>query len=114
MRTCPRNHRMHSLTCTRRIVVGMLAIVLAAGSARAAVEIRATPGGSAMQQLAVKELVRYLYLRTGVLPEQIAERGAIVVAPKDAALLSDASVGAAAKDLQPQQYVLKTTKAEGM
>jgi 16S rRNA C1402 (ribose-2'-O) methylase RsmI len=94
---------MNRLACTRRIVVCALAIHLCTGSARAAIEIRATPGGSAMQQLAVKEIQRYVYLRTGFLPEQIAERGAIVVALKDAALLSEASVRAAAKDLQSQQ-----------
>ena len=104
---------MNSLTGTRRIVVGLLAIVLTAGTTRGAIEIRATPGGSAMQQLAVKEIHRYLYLRTSLLPDKIAERGAIVIMHKDAALLSDTSVRAAAKDLQSQQYVLKTTWADG-
>jgi hypothetical protein len=113
VRTCPRDRRMNRLSCTRRIVVCALLIVLVAGTARAAIEIRATPGGSATQQLAVKELVRYLYLRTGVLPEQIAECGSIVVTSKGTALLSDALVGAAAEDLQPQQFVLKTTRAAG-
>ncbi|MEI8373601.1 MAG: hypothetical protein WCJ35_12310 [Planctomycetota bacterium] len=66
-----------------------------------------------LQRLAAKEVARYLYVRTGLLPEKIAEQGKIVVVRKDAARLSDTAVLAAAQDLRPQQYVLKTTVAEG-
>ena len=37
-------------------------------------------GGLGLPQLAAREVTRYLYLRTGVLPEQIAQDGAIVIA----------------------------------
>jgi hypothetical protein len=94
-------------------VAAILAVALAAGTARAAIEIRATPGGSPAEQLAAKEIVRYLYLRTGLLPQKIVEQGTIVVARKDAALLTDAAVRAAARDLQPQQYVLRTANVAG-
>jgi hypothetical protein len=94
-------------------VAGILAVVLLAGTARAAVEIRATPDASGMPQLAAKEVIRYLYLRTGVLPKAIAQEGTLVIARKDATLLTSAAVRAVSNDLQPQQYVLKTTKANG-
>ncbi|MHB8971567.1 MAG: malectin domain-containing carbohydrate-binding protein [Pirellulaceae bacterium] len=104
---------MISLPCTRRSGTCILAIVLVASTARGAIEIQVTPNGSAMQQLAAKEVVRYVYLRTGFLPEKIAEDGKIVVARKDSALLSDALVHAAVKDLQPQQYVLRAAQTNG-
>ncbi len=104
---------MKNLTCRRRIVAGILAVALGAGTARAAIEIRVTPGGSDTQQLAAKEIVRYLYLRTGLLPEKIAEQGTIVVARKDTPRLTDAAVRRAAHNLQPQQYVLRTTAVDG-
>jgi hypothetical protein len=37
-----------------------------------------------MPQLAAKEVIRYLYLRTGVLPKAIAQEGTLVIARKDA------------------------------
>ena len=66
-----------------------------------------------MQRLAAKEVVRYLYLRIGSLPEKIAQDGRIVIADKAADVVSDAATKAAAKDLQPQQYVIRTTTADG-
>jgi hypothetical protein len=66
-----------------------------------------------MQRLAAKEVVRYLYLRIGSLPEKIAQDGTIVIADKAADVVSDAATKAAAKDLQPQQYVIRTTTADG-
>jgi hypothetical protein len=107
---------MNGPTSTTRIlagVLGILAVALAAGTLPAAIEIRTMPGASDLQQLAAKEVVRYLYLRTGFLPERIAQQGAVVVARKDAALVTDAAVRRAARDLQPQQFVLKTTAAGG-
>lgn len=104
---------MNNLRDTRRVAAGILAMVMVANTARAAIEIQVAPGGSALQQLAAKEVVRYVYLRTGLRPESIPEPGKIIIARKDAALLTDTSVRAAAVDLKPQQYVLKTTRTEG-
>lgn len=96
-----------------RALLGILAATLATSTAYAAIEIKTAPGGSAVQQLAAKEVNRYVYLCTGLLPGKFAEQGTIVVAQKDAALLTDAAVRTAASDLQPQQYVLRTTVGGG-
>jgi hypothetical protein len=87
--------------------------LLGAATAQAAIEIRTTPECSSMQRLAAKEVVRYLYLRIGSLPEKIAQDGRIVIADKAADVVSDAATKAAAKDLQPQQYMIRTTTTDG-
>ena len=70
---------------------------------------------SRLQQLAGQEVRRYIYLRTGRLPQltvDSAVRGqAIVVAGKDWSLAADPAVKAAAENLKPQEYLLKTTTA---
>ena len=58
-----------------------LALIFALTSiALAKIDVRTAPEGSGLPQLAAREVTRYLYLRTGVLPEQIAQDGAIVIA----------------------------------
>ena len=104
---------MINLAHNRQILATVLAMILIAGTARGAIEIRTTPDGSPLEQLAAKEVVRYLYLRTGVLPAKLAEQGTIVVAKKDAAMVTDAAVRTAAGDLESQQFLLKTTIVEG-
>jgi hypothetical protein len=100
-------------TLVRRLAVVILMALLGAATAQAAIEIRTTPDCSPMQRLAAKEVVRYLYLRIGSLPEKIAQNGRIVIADKAADVVSDAATKAAAKDLQPQQYLIRTTTAGG-
>ena len=98
---------------TTRITAAIFIVSLAAGTAQAGIEIRTEPDAPGRQQLAAKEIARYLYLRTGSLPGEIAADGVIVITKKDEALVTEASVRAAAADLRPQQYVLKTTADEG-
>jgi len=99
---------------TTRITAAIFILSLAAGTARAGIEIRTEPDASERLQLAAREVARYLYLRTGSLPGKIAADGVIVITEKDEALVTEASVRAAAADLRPQQYGLKTTTGEGV
>jgi hypothetical protein len=64
-----------------------------------------------VQQLAAKEVARYMYLRMDALPDKIAQEGVVVITTKDAAIVTHGSVRAAAKDLKPQEYLIKTTAA---
>jgi hypothetical protein len=104
---------MISLTHNRQILASLLAMTLIVGTAQGAVDIQTAPNGSPLEELAAKEVTRYLYLRTGVLPAKLAEQGTIVVVNKDSSAVTDASVRTAARDLESQQFVLKTTIVGG-
>ncbi len=104
---------MSTKTKIRGFVTAVIATVLVASSAWAGIEIKTAADASASQQLGAKEIARYLYLQTGTLPEKSTLDGWIILATKEAKLLTDAAVRSAAANLQPQQYVIKTTLAEG-
>lgn len=99
-----------------RILLAILALMLLAGTAGAAVVVQSAPNASPMERLAAKEVQRYVYLRTGELPEiGIAGNTSarIVVARKDRAVVTDSSVRNACAKLGPDQYVLRTTSTNG-
>jgi hypothetical protein len=66
-----------------------------------------------MQRLAGREVLRYVYLRTGRLPLVTAGTAvrdqAIIVTRKGQPVTADPAVKASVEDLKPQEYVLKTT-----
>ncbi|MHB0999203.1 MAG: malectin domain-containing carbohydrate-binding protein [Armatimonadota bacterium] len=80
------------------------------------IKIIESKNASAREKLAAQEVMRYVYLRTGKLPEIISsDKGvqgqAIVVARKDRSLVSslaDASTKARISKLAPEQYILKS------
>jgi hypothetical protein len=74
-------------------------------------EIKIEAGSSAMEQLAARELNRYLYLRTGVLPASLPQNGRIIVGSKDSPLLEN-ELRAEADQLKSQEFLIKT-KSEG-
>ena len=97
----------------RYIRAGFMALgcvsALVCATAWAGLEVRVTPRMPALQRFAAKEVTRYLYLRTGTLPSQFRQAGVVVIARQDTAAASDATIRAAANELQPQQFLLKTT-----
>ncbi|MDO8589395.1 MAG: malectin domain-containing carbohydrate-binding protein [Armatimonadota bacterium] len=98
----------------RRLALTMIAAMSIAGAAQAAVVISPPAKASPVEKLAARELQRYIYVRTGRLPD-ISSRSAserIVIARKDRAI-SDPTVRKTAKTLGPEQYVLRTAAVNG-
>jgi hypothetical protein len=81
--------------------------------------IAVPPSASPLETLATRETMRYLYLRTGrLLPiaasDAMPAGDAVIVTRKDRPAVSGApALLAAAKDLGPQHYLLKTVPAGG-
>ncbi len=83
-------------------------------------QIAISRSASGLETLAAREVSRYLYLRTGVMPKIAQTDGptrgpAIVIARKDRDLTRAASVGAVGFQiaaLQPQHYLLKTLQGQ--
>jgi hypothetical protein len=76
------------------------------------------PGAHRMEQLAAREVRRYAYLRTGALAQIQSSQtpptpGAVVVAIKGDAIISDGALQSAAAGLNPQEYVLRTVAGPG-
>jgi hypothetical protein len=65
------------------------------------------------ERLAAQEVRRYVYLRTGELPGKTGQQGTIVIAQKNSPAVTDEAVRTASRDLQAQQYVLKTITTGG-
>ena len=87
-------------------------LVLLAGLARAdSVGISTSKDASDLERLAAQEVSRYVYLRTGALPGKTGQHGTIVIAQKNSPAITDEAVRTASRDLQAQQYVLKTTNS---
>jgi hypothetical protein len=85
-------------------------LALLAGLTRAeSVGISTSKDALDLELLAAQEVSRYVYLRTGALPGKIGHHGTIVIAQKNSPAITDEAVRAASRDLQAQQYVLKTT-----
>jgi hypothetical protein len=90
------------------------ALLLLAGLARAeSVGLRTSKESSDQERLAAQEVRRYVYLRTGELPGKTGQQGTIVIAQKNSPALTHEAVRTASRDLQAQQYVLKTTTVVG-
>ena len=81
--------------------------------ARGGIEVRVAADAPKQEQLAAKEVTRYLCLRTGKLPANITQIGTVVVSTREAAMLTDATVRTAAAGLEAHQFVLKTTVTDG-
>ena len=99
------------------LVLSAALVLLATARIQAKVQILTSPGASPLESFAAREAARYFYLRTGNLPaiteKDKAAAGAIIIARKDRpAIISAPEINAAAKDLQPQQYILKTLTTE--
>jgi hypothetical protein len=87
-------------------------LVLLAGLTRAeSVGISTSKDASALERLAAQEVSRYVYLRTGALPGKTGQQGTIVIAQKSSPAITDEAVRTTSRDLQAQQYVLKTTNS---
>ncbi|MEI7948445.1 MAG: alpha-glucuronidase family glycosyl hydrolase, partial [bacterium] len=87
-------------------------LVLLAGLARAdSVGISTSKDASDLERLAAQEVSRYVYLRTGALPGKTGQHGTIVIAQNNSPAITDEAVRTASRDLQAQQYVLKTTNS---
>jgi hypothetical protein len=89
-------------------------LVLLGGLARAeSIGISTSKDATDQERLAAQEVRRYVYLRTGALPGQTEQQGTVVVAQKNSPALTHEAVRTASRDLQAQQYVLKTTTSGG-
>jgi len=87
-------------------------LALLGGVARAeSVGMCTSKDATDLERLAAQEVRRYVYLRTGELPGKTGQQGTIVVAQKNSPVITDEAVRAFSRDLQAQQYVLKTTTA---
>ncbi len=99
----------------------LLALTFATAAARAATPIIALDkAASPLETLAAREVMRYVYQRTGqrlsIRNAAKPPRDSIVVARKDRALLAgvDAATRAQIAALLPQQYLLQTREAAGV
>ena len=96
------------------VCAGVLWLAIAAAAAQ--VTIVAPKAGSARETLAAREVMRYYYLRTGVVAPVVAavkapSAEAVVVARKDRPVVTavaDAATQAALSGLKPQEFLLKT------
>jgi len=94
----------------------MIALGDAGGSPARRFPVAVARKASAVETLAAREVVRYVYLRTGALLPIVRtnvppEGEAIVVATKGRALLRRASAPFAFARLAPQEYVLRTLES---
>lgn len=103
--------KVQKMANKQRLIIQLL-LVFVAGIAQGGIEIRTEANTPSQQRLAAKEIARYLYLRTGTLPEKSALDGRIVIATKEAKLVTDAAVRSAAAGLKAQQYLIKTTTTD--
>lgn len=91
-----------------------IAALLLCNAANAAVVVSTPAKPSPMERLASLELQRYIYLRTGKLPE-VSNRASserIIVAKKGSSIIAKA-VAKEAKTLGAQQYLIRTTRSAG-
>jgi hypothetical protein len=93
-----------------RLTAALTLLAVGGGFARAeSVGISTSKDASDLERLAAQEVSRYVYLRTGALPGKTGQHGTIVIAQKNSPAITDEVVLTASRDLQAQQYVLKTT-----
>lgn len=97
-----------------RVISALVWLVLIVCRASAGVVIEFPPGSSDLERLAVQEVQRYVYLRTGELPILGAAPGAtqrIVITRKDRRIAK--ALGDSAMGLGAEEYLLRTTRADG-
>jgi hypothetical protein len=96
------------------VFVGLFVAVMTGVTPAAQFTVVAPPSPSPMETLAAREVVRYMYLRTGTLLPIVtgqapASADAIVIIRKDQAIpATDDQTKTAIAALQPQQYIVKT------
>ena len=96
------------------VVSASLGLQGAGGLARAEpIGMSTSKDATDRERLAAQEVRRYVYLRTGELPGKTGQQGTIVIAQKNSPAVTDEAVRTASRDLQAQQYVLKTITTGG-
>ncbi len=114
---------MRSLRLPAIILLAEMLVPLSSVSAADVITVLHAPDASKPESLAARELRRYLYLRTGVLPslaaaEKAAPAGqALLVGSKDRKLITElastTNLASEVARLAPQQYMVRSVERDG-